>query len=61
MVSVEAELALEWWRGGSDRSVARLARLVDHWLDVRAVADPESRAHAHRAALANRFPWEIDR
>jgi len=60
MYSHTANVALEWWRCGSDRSLDRLARLVDHYLDVHAESDPESRAYAHRAALAGRKPWEID-
>jgi hypothetical protein len=56
---IEAELGLEFWRASGERTVARLASLVDHWLEVRAVTDPGQREYIHKAALAARHPWEL--
>jgi|HubBroStandDraft_5_1064220.scaffolds.fasta_scaffold1289256_2 hypothetical protein len=58
-VPIEAELGLEWWRASGARTVERLASLVDHWLDQRAVTDISQREATHKSALAARYPWEI--
>lgn len=57
-IPIEAENALEFWRASGARTVERLAELVDHWLNVRAVADPGQRAATHLAALDARHSWE---
>jgi hypothetical protein len=55
----EAEVALEWWRAGNDRSLLRLESLVEHWMNVNAVIDAETRKATYADALANRYTWEL--
>lgn len=55
----EATLALEWWRASGPRTLERLATLVDHQLDVRAVSDPGQRQYTHDEAKNNVRDWEV--
>lgn len=52
-------VALEWWRASGEKSVERLAKLVDHCLYVNAITNVDERAAVHADALANRHPWEV--
>lgn len=53
-----ADVALEWWRAYGEKTTERLAKLVDHYLDVNAETDEATRRAVHADALANRHPWE---
>jgi hypothetical protein len=58
-MTLESQLALEWWRASGARTMARLAELVDHQLDVRAVTDPGHRQYVQDEAKASVRPWEV--
>jgi len=53
VMSIEAELALEWLRASGERTEARLADLVDHFCDTNAVRDPGTRAAIFAEAKAD--------
>ncbi len=55
---LEAEVALEWWRASGPKTADRLASLVNHQLEIRAVTDQSTRDAIHADALAGRHPWE---
>lgn len=57
-MTIETELALEWWRSSGPRTMARLDHLVDHWLDQRGVSDPGQREYTHAEARSSVREWE---
>lgn len=58
-MTLEAKLALEWWRASGARTMERLAAHVDHWLDTNGVRDPGQREYTHAEAKAGLRGWEV--
>lgn len=54
----EADVALEWWRASGEKTLTRLAELVDHELEVNAIREPCHRDAIHQAARDGIHSWE---